>query len=186
MKFSKTILLTLVVGILLIAVAALYSFHYRQVEQRELLEVNVNTLQRTLPLLATEKRSMEPQLTQLETKLKLAQTALQDAERRFPATVDNLEYSEALSQLAHDTNLKVLALANSTATTEQSDEINNDIYRFDLAVSGKLSDILSFIERLNASPLFESAQLDELELSNLDSEEPHLAISIVVYTYMGG
>ncbi|MFH0847741.1 MAG: hypothetical protein V1894_06800 [Chloroflexota bacterium] len=186
MKLSKNIILMLVVGIFLAAAAALFSFYTRQVQESVILRQNVSTAQRILSQFTSEKRSLEPQLTQLEDKFNLAQSTLRNIEQKFPTTADSLTYSEALTQLAGDLDLTVISLASGEFTYEQIDEVDYATYGFEMEAEGKLSNLVDFVEELNVSPLFESARINKLELSRLDSEEPHLLISILVYAYEGG
>jgi hypothetical protein len=211
MKFSKTAVLILIVGIILIACGSLYWLYLQeQGKQQELNEVLSKT-QSVVPGLASERTKLEGTLTELEDKLAQAQSELKTAETIFPNDVESIEVDELLFKLANDWDLEI---ANLIATEPADNEVRPEtedtkvegvtymVTNFTVEVKGDVGDILDYINTIVNNKDFHTATVEfvdilipepltEKDKEGLTDEEiakeemPSATINLIIYTYEG-
>jgi hypothetical protein len=185
MKFSKTSLMILGTGILVIILVSLYFNYTQKVSQRDVLFNSINIAQQALSKLSAERSALDPQLAQLEEKLSQTSATLTRAKQGYPASIEAIEYGTELVQLADDASLTITSLNNVAATSKDEGNITYNVTTFSLVVKGKVSDLLDFIHTIAQSRDFGSALIENIEMSDMNGEEPSLSFTIIIYSYQG-
>lgn len=191
------------VGILIIAGVALYLAYSQYVSQREALYVTIETAQKKIAQVSTEKRSLEPQLTQLQQKTAELKSAYDKVRGEFPVTVtQSIESDEELSKLAEDAAVTVKILSATDSAQSVDGNLTYTTTDFTADVSGDRVNVLDFLHRLAVDSYFATATINTVNLTTVgDAPTPTptpgapeapppvdfstFNISITIYRYEG-
>jgi uncharacterized phage infection (PIP) family protein YhgE len=213
MKFGKTAWITLIAGVLIIAVVAVYMLYLQEKREQTQLSDTLTATQNTVPVLASERANLESVLADLQDRLDQATARLQAAKANFPDGTESIEVDELLFKLADDWGLAVTSLSASEPQSEdvQIEDLDEEIEiekitytttYFNVDVKGEVADILNFINAvvnhndfITAGIELVNLQIPELlsdeEKEGLTDEEiaeeemPSAIISITIYAYEG-
>jgi Tfp pilus assembly protein PilO len=198
MKFSKTGLLILGIGILIIAAVLLYMAYSQFASQREALFTTINAAQNRFAQVSGEKRSLEPQLTQLQQKTAELKSAYDKARGEFPnVTIQSIEVDEELSNLAEDASVKVKLLTATDGAMLKEGNLTYAVTDFTAEVTGNRVNILDFLHRVAVSPYFKTATINTLDLTEEPTPTPEatdvpepvdlstMSMAITIYRYEG-
>jgi len=180
MKTNKKVWLIAGIGVFAIVIALLFSNYSRQAGEREQLENNLFTAQALLPKLTDQKEDLENQLAQ-------AQSLLDRSRAKFPQSVESIEYSEDLFEIADDYDVEVTKLTASIPTDIGAGGVAYSVSSFAVVVEGDVSDILDFIDALRAGADFQlpwSAEVTAVK-STYSSEGDSATINLDIYAYKG-
>ncbi len=201
-KLSKTALLVLGVGILVIAFGSLYMLYSRERGEQQQLDASLLVVEATLPKLVLEKENGESQLTQLdseltqlESELTQATSLLAESKTSFPELVESIEYDEKLFEIADDWGLEIMSLTASESTDEEVGNITYSVTYFTVVVQGEVAAMLNFINTIKTDEYFITATVEEVAMINMnvleplsedeETEEPSATINLVIYGYRG-
>ncbi len=140
MQISRLSQLFLILGIFLIIFIALVTILKGQIKTQEKLK---NDIALAKSILAKPIATA----TDLKAKIKAAETELQAAEALFPKLEQSLEITGDLFRLANQCQLKVTGLS-TTVTKKKVDKIDYDILNLELKFEGQITNMLSFIVKL--------------------------------------
>jgi Tfp pilus assembly protein PilO len=198
MKFSKTGLLILGIGILIIASVLLYMAYTQFTSQREALFATIDAAQRKFAQVSGEKRTLEPQLTQLQQKNAELKSAYDKARGEFPnVTIQSIEVDEELSNLAEDASVTVKLLTATDGSVQKEGNLTYTVTDFTAEVTGNRANILDFLHRVAMSPYFKTATINNLDLKEEPTPTPEatdvpapvdlstMRIAITIYRYEG-
>jgi len=178
MKLSKKVWLIIGIAIFAIVFAVLFSFYSRQAGEREQLENNLVVAQALLPQLTAQKEDMEDQLAQ-------AQSLLDSSRKKFPESVESIEYGEDLFDIADDCDVELTSITASKPTGSATHSVSS----FAVGVNGDVSDILDFVDALRAGVDFQlpwSAEVTAVRISyGGEGTAGTATISLNIYAYKG-
>ncbi len=212
LKLSRTAWLILSIGIFVVALGGLFMVYRGQVAQQQELNSKLSQAQATLPPLVSQREELESQLAGLENDMAQTTSLLESARAKFPESVDGIEYSEVLFNIADDSGLKIVTLTASGTEDEEVDGIIYSITLFEVVVKGEVDDVLDFVHVISTSdgfttttgelidfttttvelvdigvpdPLSEEAKEDMTAAEIDEAESPSAAIKITVFSYKG-
>ena len=136
MKISKTALIVLGIGVLILVFATLFVMYSGQSGEKEQLNASLTKAQGVLPELLAEKADLESQVTQWESELDKAMMALSQSQGRFPKSVESIEYDEVLFKLAEQSGLMIVEITASEPSEEvvKGTDITYDVSTFEVLV----------------------------------------------------
>lgn len=197
-KLSKTSLMILGVGVMIVVSVALYLAYSQYVSQRDALYVTIETAQKKIAQVSTEKRSLEPQLTQLQQKTAELKASYDKAKGEFPnVTIQSIENDEELSGLAEDSSVTFTRLTATDSTALQEGNLTYFVTDFSIEVKGDRTNVLDFIHRVAMSSYFATATINTVNLTTGgDAPTPgapevpapvnySLFLSLTIYRYEG-
>ncbi len=212
LKLSRTSWLILSIGIFVIAVGGLYMVYRGQVAQQQEVNSKLSQAQAELPPLVSQREELESQLAGLENDMAQVISSLESAKAKFPESVDGIDYSEVLFNIADDSALKIVILTASGTGDEEVDGIIYSITIFEVVVKGEVDDVLDFVHVISTTDGFTTTTgelidfttttielvdigvpdpLSEEEKEDMTAEQidealsPWAAIKITVYSYKG-
>jgi hypothetical protein len=200
MKISKNILMVLGVVILVAAGVILYMAYSQYANQRDALFVTIDTANKKFALVSGEKRTLEPQVTQLQQKIDELNATFTKAKGEFPnVTIQSLEYDEALTRLAEDAGVTVQILTASDSARQVDGNLTYIVTDFTAEVTGERANALDFLHRVAVSNYFTSATINSLDMNEEieptpttgATDEPPpinfstMRISLTIYRYEG-
>jgi type II secretory pathway pseudopilin PulG len=179
MKPSKKVRLIIGIVIFAIVLAVLFTIYSRQAGEREQLENNLWAAQILSAKLTTQKEDLGDQLTQ-------AQSLLDSSRKKFPESVDSIEYGEDLFEIADDCDVELTSLSMSKPTGSATYSTSS----FAVNVNGDVSDILDFVDALRAGVDFQlpwSAEVTAVRINYGGGEGTAgtATISLNIYAYEG-
>lgn len=139
-KISRLSQLLLVLGVFLIIFVALVTIWRGQVKTQE-------NLRKDLAFVRTMLAKPMVTASDIEAKIKAAETERQAAEALFPKLEQSLEITDDLFQLANQCQLEVAGLSTSIIK-KKIDKIDYEVINLELKFEGQIADILSFIAKL--------------------------------------
>ena len=181
MKFTRTGFFALFITISLIAATTIGVLYNSASAEHKTEQSKIDTAQLILSVLNKQKTDLAPKLAQaaadiaswndkialLQTTLAESGSTLKQAQAQFPATVATIEYNETLMALAKSSNLTmstIVATGASSANISTPDfAFNTNV--FTISLSGKVSDILGFVDKLTTHPGFSTAAITPLTFS---------------------
>ena len=201
-RLSRTAWLILGIGILVIVLGSLGTIYRTQASEQKELTSQLGMAQATLPKLASEKEALESQLTQLGKKLTQTTSLLNQAESKFPESVESVDYDEALFRIADNCDLEITKLTASDARDKEVEDITFSIASFSGEVEGEVVDILDFVDAIATGKDFANANVelvnikvpeplteeDKEEMTDEEIEEaemPSATIELTIYGYRG-
>jgi len=186
MRFGRTARLILTGGIVIILLATMGVFYFRQLNQQRDLEHELVMAQANLPNVIALKQDLERQLAQ-------ATRLLNTSKESFPDTVESIEAGEILFEIADDWDLEVLNFEAEEPTDYKLGNITYSTGTFRIEVRGDTGNILNFIYSIRSDEDFGNAKVEMVELlvpqpsdDEEEEEEPSATIELTIYGYEGG
>ena len=180
MKLTKTSLMVLGIGIIIIAAASLFMAYQGQVQQRQEARDSLANAEKNLQSftdikeatdveliqLENELQEWQNELSQLETELVQAELTLAQTGARFPISVESIEYDEVLFSFARDANNLMITSLTASEPTEITtlEGITYTTTFFTVEVRGEVADILNFINTIVADDDFQTAVLEPITI----------------------
>lgn len=138
MKISRKVWLILGAVILVAALVSVYMVYSRQAGERDELHAKLSTAQTLERVLLSSKNTTEKQKEDAENLLK-------ESLKKFPESVESIEYGEYLFEIAGDCNVGITRLTASPPTGKKVGTVTCSVSSFVIGVSGSIDDILAFI-----------------------------------------
>ncbi len=180
MKLSKTVWLILGIGVFVAATAVLYFIYQGRADERQQAKDTLEALEGTqLPGLVEDKQALEDQLAQIEAEIEQWQADISQLEgmlieaelgislsqQGFPASIDSIDYGEALFAFAEAAGIDIIGLDSSEPISAQ---VEGNVYLttiFNLRVEGDTEEILDFINMIVNDEAFSTAVMEPVSLT---------------------
>ena len=210
MRLSRTAWLILGIGVFVIAFATIFFINSGQAGEREQLSDSLAAAQALWPKLVAEREDWEDQLTQWENKVVEVTSSLSKFKAKFPRSVESIEYSETLFDIAYDCDLEVAEVTTSEPGDKKVEDViysvttlevvvraagsrPGSVTAFETYIDNTVADILDFIDIVATGDDFTNATIELVDMENLEppgeitggEEKPEATISIVIYGYKG-
>jgi hypothetical protein len=189
MRFSKTAWLILGIGVLVIALVALYVLYSRQSSEQQELEASLDSAQALLPGIISGREAAEDELTQWQDRLTEATILLARSQAKFPESAWSIEYDEILFDIAYACDLEVTKITASVPRNEKVGDITFDKFYFDVDVRGEVDDILDMATIIATGEDFTAATVEVAKIEIQESTDvtklPEATISLIGYSYGG-
>ena len=181
MKFTRSTWITLFITAFLVAAVVLYQMYTGANKAHTLARNNLSAAQLSLSALNKQKLALSAQLTQavadvaswndkialLQTELGQAKLSLTQIQSKYPASIQTIEYNETLIALAKSSNVTLQVVV---ATEPALGDLNNSSFNFytsvfSISVSGKVSDILSFVDKISTNSSFSTGAISPVSFN---------------------
>jgi len=175
MKFTRSTWISVFVALFLVAAVVLYQMYTGAKNDHELAQSNLKEAQLSQTVLNKQKLDLATQMAQaaadvatrnnkialLQTQLGQASLSLTQTQSQFPLSAQTIEYNETLITLAKASNLTMRILV---ATETAKGDISTSAFTFDtnvftIEVSGKVSDILNFVDKITTDVIFKTGAM---------------------------
>jgi len=175
MKFTRSTWITVFVALFLVAALVLGLMYKGANNGYKLAQANLNAARLSQSALNTTKSDLNAQMAQavadvaawnskialLQTELGQASLVLKQTQSKFPASAQTIEYNETLIGLAKSSNLTMQMLV---ATEPAKGDLNTSAFTFytnvfTIEVSGKVSDILDFVNKIATNAVFKTSAM---------------------------
>ena len=173
MKFTRSTWVAIFVIVFMVAAVVLYLKYNSATKDRKLAQSHLDYTQQSQVNLNKTKADLAAQMTQadadvaswnskialLQTQLAQASLSVTQAKSQFPASAQTIEYNETLMGLAKSSNLTISTQVATEPANAQIGQSGFNFYTnvFTINVSGKVSDILGFVDKVATNPAFNTA-----------------------------
>lgn len=182
MKLSRTTLLLIVLGILIIAFANMSAAYSQQVSGQ-------NQLNDELALARTRLGKLQPEplsARQSELQGQLAQTLAEvdSAKAQLIQPLDSIDATDSLLSIAALSKVRVTSIASSGVIQEELNGLPATALLLNAKVEGKTPDLVAFISELNSS--LPTGLVRSVEMSTGETPESSSArVQVAIYSYQG-
>ena len=178
-KISKKVLVIIGIIIFAIVFGSLVRTYSQQVAEQRQLSTSLAAQQTLLTKLTNDKEEWE-------SKRSKAESLLDTSRKKFPQSVECIEYGEDLFDIAEDCNVNLTTLSMSKPSSEKVGAVTYSVATFVLKVTGNMDDLLGFIYAIRTGDDFElpwSAALKGLNMGVGTAVEA--TITLDIYAYKG-
>lgn len=193
MKPGKKVGLIVIIAVIVIALASLFTIYSRQAGERRDLQDRLSRAETLLPTLITQRNNLQDQLAQ-------AESSLDSSQAKFPEVIESIEYGEDFFKIAYGQNLYAMAagcgveltrLTASNPINKKVGTITYSISSFGVMVEGNTDNILKFIDAVgtgidyNLSWSFQLPWSVDVKSVNMEVNKSRATISLDIYGYRG-
>ncbi len=183
MKISKTGWIIITIGVFMIALIGLGAVRSQQVNQQIPLDEELTSAELNLDRVQIEQRSqrqeeLEQQLTQNKSQSETARAALSQS-------IESIVISGILFDIAEHNNVEVTEISSSGLATAELDGLTCLVLPLTASVSGNVTDLVSFITKLNAELATGITKSVEIIVPEMTGELASANIQLVIYGYQG-
>jgi type II secretory pathway pseudopilin PulG len=177
-KISKKVLVIIGIVIFAIVLGSLVRTYSQQATEQGELSASLAAQQTLLNKLTADKKDWEDKRDQAES---LLNTSL----AKFPQSVESIQYSDDLFEIADDCNLSLTDLRPSKPSTKTAGAATYSVATFTLQVTGEVDNILDFIYAIRTGDDFELPWSAEVKAVNIaiGSLETKADITLDIYAY---
>ena len=184
MKLSKTSLLILTIGIFVIAFASLGAARSQKIHEQNQLGEEISLTGLRLSKLQLEELSSQQK--ELEERLSQTLSQFEAAKAMLSQPIRSIAASQSLFDIAKACGVEITGINSSGLTTEELEGTIYAVLPLAVKVEGDVSDLLSFITKLNDNLVTSTIKSAQISVSDIDGEERVSAdIRLVIYTYQG-
>jgi hypothetical protein len=192
LKFSRTILLVLGVGIPLIVLIALGVIYIRQSVELGGITKSLAQNQANLAKIVLQRTALESQLAQQQSKLDDTKASLSSTQASLPSSSSppSVEYAEVLSQIAQGCGLEVVSMTAGEPSRKKMGDVTFTLVSFEVEVRGAPSSMIGMVNNIAKNELFNNAGVELMEINvpqstgeNGETVQPMGKIKLVSYNY---
>lgn len=173
---SKKVWLIVGIAVLVVALALVYTNYSRQVKELEQLDDRLKKAEALLPQVTRERQDLEDRLAQ-------AQSLFAANQAKFPESVDSIQYSDDLFEIADDCNVDITSLSLSKPTDKKVGALTYYVSSVSMGIQGSVDDVLKFIGALRTGNGFTLPWSAEVKTIYL--RESGTTIALDIYSYKG-
>jgi len=176
-KISKKVLV--IIGIIIFAIifVSLIRTYSQQVTEQRQLSASLAAQQTLLTKLTNDKEEWESRRNK-------AESLLDTSQKKFPQSVECIEYGEDLFDIADDCNVDLTNLSMSKPSSTTVGSVAYSVGTFVLKVKGSMDDLLDFIYAIRTGDDFElpwSAALKGVNMGVGTAVEATITLDIYAY-----
>lgn len=184
MKLSKTSSIVLLIGIFVITFASLGAVRSQQVHEQKQLNDELQLVELKLREFQVEQLSHKQQ--ELEKQLRETTSQSEATEGTLPQPPGSIAANDTLFNIAEACGVEVTEIGSSGLASDELGGIPCYVLTLTARAKGNLSDLISFITRLNSDLTNGVVGSVEISVPAATSEEkPSATIRLTVYTYHG-
>jgi type II secretory pathway pseudopilin PulG len=177
-KISKKVLLIIGIVIFAIILGSLIRTYSQQAREQGQLSASLAAQQALATKFTADRVDWENKLAQ-------AQSLLDTSQKKFPQSVECIEYGEDLFDIADDCNLELTSLTMSNPSSTKVGAVTYSVATFVVKVNGDVYNILDFIYAIRTGDDFElpwSAEVDGVNIG-VGSQGVEASITLDIYAY---
>jgi hypothetical protein len=184
MKLSNRVRLVLIVIVMVVALAVLFTVYSRQAAERRDLNAKLEEAQILLVGLGHQKDTLEDDLGS-------ALSALNAYRAEFPGAVESIEYGNDLFEVASDCNVRITGLTAAPPVDKKVGGVTYSVSSFVVGISGTAENMRSFVDAIGTgidTELSWGFQLPwsvEVKSVSMDISRSAATINLDIYGYRG-
>ena len=185
MKLSKTSWLIIIIGVFVILLVGLGIVRSQQVHQQNELNEQLALAQSKIQVIQLEPLSHRQ--GELEQQFSETDSQSESAKAILSQPIRSITISDLLFNIAEANNVNVTEINSSGLASEELAGVTCTVLPFTARVEGELTDLVSYITRLNsdlATGFVKSVEINVPEANSKD--KPSANIQLVIYAYQGG
>lgn len=185
MKLSKTSWLIIIIGFFVIILVGLGIVRSQQVHQQNELNEQLALAQSKIQVIQLEQLSHRQ--GELERHLSETDSQSESAKKILSQPIRSITISDLLFNVAEANSVNVTEITSSGLASEELAGVTCSVLPFTARVEGELTNLVSYITRLNsdlATGFVKSVEINVPEASS--TKKPSANIQLVIYTYQGG
>ncbi len=184
MKLTKKSWLLLTLGVFVITFASLGAIQSQQVRQQKRLNEELALAELRLEGFQLEQLSAQQEV--LEEQLKQTISQSETTKTILSQSIGSITSSSTLFDIAQAYGVEVTEFSSSGLASGDLDGIPCSVLTLNARVEGDISDLISFIMKLNSELTTGVVKSVEISMSEATSEAKSSAnIQLVLYTYQG-
>jgi len=193
-KLSKVTWIFLASGIFAILFASLGMVYSQQGNEQSRLSEELALAQLRLKKYPAQQLELASQQEELENRLAKAESQLRTAKISLNQSIQSIEASNALFELAEDCQVEVTELSSPGMAAEQMEEVTLSSQPLTVTVEGDVDDLIDFIYKWTheySTGVVKSVEIsvpepvDEEAEEETEEEKPSATINLLIYTYEG-
>jgi len=187
LKLSKTSLVLLVIGILVIAFGSLGAIRAYQINQHIRLSEELASAQLQLKKFQLDKLTYRQ--SELEQQLGQALSQFEAAEATLSQSVGSIATSSILFDIAAANGVEVTEVGSPGSASDSLGGVTCSVLTLTATVEGDVPNLIGFITQLNddlKAGFVKSVDISIPEENSEEGEKPSANIQLLVYTYQGG
>jgi len=174
MKTRKKILLIVGAVGFAIAIGVLFSFYFQGVREWEQLDKELSDAQ-------TRETSYEHTRDTREAQKTAAILSLNDWKKKFPPSVNSIEYGEDLFYIAGKCHVNIVSIAANKPTGKKVGTVTYSVSSFSVKVQGSVSDVLAFIDALKTGDDFDLPWNADIKGVSIGGSQSSITLDIYSY-----
>jgi len=183
-RFTKTSWLLLTIGVFTIAFAGLGAVRYQQVQQQNQLNEELTLAQQELEGFQLEQ--LFSRQAGLERQLDQATSQFEAVKAVFSHPIKSVDAYSILFDIAEAYDLEVTEMTSPGPASGSLEGITCSIISLTARVEGDVSNLVSFVTKLNSQLATGVVKSITITVPETDSgEKPSANIQLVIYTYQG-
>ena len=184
LKLSKTSLLILLVGIIIVVVAGLGLTRSQQLQAQDQLDEELSIAEMRLNKL--QETQLRQQQEELQKQLDESTIQLAAAKDKLRQSVESIDVTDEFFLVASQCGVKVMSISLSTVSTSKLNNIDCLTINLNATVEGEVSNIVYFIISLNADYTMGYVKSTQIAIPKACSDDiPTANIQMVIYSYEG-
>jgi len=182
-KLSKTALLLLGGGIIVVAIFSLFVIHKQQTVEQQTLNQELNTANRRLVTL--QLGQLGAQQSQLVQQNDQAMAELALIKQQITVSTDSIASSQCLYAIARESGVKITSIGALASSTDKLGGVPTIVLPMSMKIEGDWLKLVDFITRLKAEFPTCLVQNAEVVIPADATQTPSAHLEFSIYTYKG-
>ena len=171
MRLSRKVWIILGLIVFVVLAIILGTTYSSQVGERRELSDKLTVAQNRLPVLTSDKGTLEGQLG-------TARSSVDSAAAKYPQELHSIEYGEHVYDIVAKSNVALAGLSFPVPSASSVGTVSYSTVGLSLSVTGSRSDIFQFIQTIRTDPRFASTRVNSIGMSGGSA-----SISVTIYAY---
>ena len=195
MKLGKTAWIFLASGIFVVLFTSLIVAYSQQVQEQNRLYQELSSVRLTLDKYSAKfsPERFSSQQRELESRLAQAQSGLEDVKARLRQSIESIEVTDTLFEVARTCDVKIIEIRSSRLTSGELEGVTFSDLPLRATVEGDVPNLIKFILELSGkfpTSMAESVEINVPELTEggetgEELEKPSANLKLHIYTYEG-
>ena len=197
MKLGKVSRIFLGIGILGILAVSLSMAHNQQSKEQNRLKGEVILAQQRLKIFPAEQLASKK--SELESHLARAELQLKATKDRLYQSLESIEASDALFEIAKACHAEITAISSQCLTTKALEEVTLPVLMLTVRVEGEVFTLIDFISKwtekyptgmvksveISVPEVTEEEAVMERPKPETEEEKPSATVNLLLYSYKG-
>lgn len=183
-KLTKTGWIILSAGILIIALASLWTIRSQQLQEQAQLEEELSLAEMKLNGFQPDELTFRQQ--ELESHLSETLSQFETAKATLSPPIESINLTDSLFEIAKSCAVEITELSSPGLTSEYLDDIDYTVLPLTVKLEGDVTNLINFVSEVIGN--FTTGVVNSVEMSipgTTDEGEPSVIINLAIYTYEG-
>lgn len=188
MKLSKTSWFFLGTGIFVILLLSFGAAYLQQSQQQDQLSEELSLAQLRLEKYSS-RQQLSSQREELEAQLPKVQLQLKATRASLSQSVESIEASDTLFEIAEDSNVEIIMISSSTLNNEKLEGGTYSVLPLSVQIEGAITDLIDFIFKWSGehrTGVMKSVGITIPKTNDAgELEKPSANLKLLIYSYQG-